>query len=142
MKERITKRINPLEVGIGQRDKTIYHFDRKTMIMNGIVDQVKRGACLSHNFTNKETYNLSELKTSDFESTNLIFIGFKDSKHPIEEVYYALNFKPSLAYSTQETRPGRFSYILVYAVESTIKDRFEYFSTLNIFLKSGLLTKN
>jgi len=142
MKERVLKKINPIEVGIGQRDKTICHFDRKTMNMNGIVDRVKHGACLSHNFTNKESYILSELKASDFESTNLIFIGFKDSIHSIEEVYYALNFKPCLVYSTQETRPGRFSYILVYAVESTIKDRLEYFSTLNIFLNVILDVKN
>lgn len=134
MNARNLKNVIPFEVGIGKQDKTSCHFYRKNMNMNGIVNRVKHGACLSHNFSNKESYILSELNTSEFESTNLVFIGFKDSKHPIEEVYYALNFKPSLAFSTQETRPGRFSYILAYAVESTITDRFEYFSTLNIFL--------
>ena len=136
-KKNYAKDIQSFPIGIGRLEgqlRSTYHYERKKMTPKTLIKRVEEGCSLSHNFKDKVNYEVSELSHSDFESTNFIFIAFKNSKYSLVELYGKLNFKPMMAFNTSGNGKTQHSYMLIYAVESPITSLREYHCTLNIFL--------
>lgn len=144
-KKNYAKDIQSFSVGIGKLEgqlRSTYHYERKKMTPKTLIKKVEEGCSLSHNFKDKVNYEVSELSHSDFESTNFIFIAFKNSKYSLVEMYGKLNFKPMMAFNTSGNGKTQHSYMLIYAVETPITSPLEYHGTLNIFLNIILDVKN
>jgi hypothetical protein len=107
-------------------------FNKKSMDATELVEVIKRGHLICHNYGNMNEFGMKHKTNSNFKFTNLIWFDFDKCKYNIDELIKLAKIKPTLAYTTFSNTAIDNRFRFIYLMEDVVEDVQEYHLRTNL----------
>ena len=111
--------------------KTI-RFNKKSMDATELVEVIKKGHLICHNYGDMNEFGMKHKTNSNFNFTNLIWFDFDKCMYSIDELYKLAIIKPTIAYTTFSNTAIENRFRFIYLMEDVVEGVQEYHQRTNL----------
>jgi hypothetical protein len=114
------------------KDFKSIRFNKKSLDATELVEVIKKGHLICHNYGNMNEFGMKHKTNSNFKFTNLIWFDFDKCKYNIDELIKLAKIKPTLAYTTFSNTAIDNRFRFIYLMEDVVEDVQEYHLRTNL----------
>lgn len=108
------------------KDFKSIRFNKKSMDATELVEVIKKGHLICHNYGDMNEFGMKHKTNSNFKFANLIWFDFDKCKYNIDELYKLAKIKPTIAYTTFSNTAIDNRFRFIYLMEDVVEGVQEY----------------
>jgi hypothetical protein len=114
------------------KDFKSIRFNKKSMDATELVEVIKKGHLICHNYGNMNEFGMKHKTNSNFKFTNLIWFDFDKCNYNIDELFKLAKIKPTIAYTTFSNSAIENRFRFFYLMEDVVDGAQEYHLRTNL----------
>lgn len=114
------------------KDFKSIRFNKKSMDATELVEVIKKGHLICHNYGDMNEFGMKHKTNSNFYFTNLLWFDFDKCKYNIDELFKLAKIKPTIAYTTFSNTAIENRFRFIYLMEDVVEGVQEYHQRTNL----------